>query len=358
MATVACPGCGLPRVESELGAKPCPVCAAAPTAAAPRARKPAAPDPTAGLPADASQLHTADATRPPDGGSRLTVGAVAFACGLLCGVGGVFAVQELDSPKSDDTEPKFVSGTNAVPPPQPQTDGTGGPRPPLAEVQVAPMPRAVVARPPATEPDPDPEPKAQQPPPPPGRVTTFELNQPDAPFVVPFTMKAGQHVVLKGKAKSLRVAQLDGGAILDASQLEVGSVAVNGVISGGSKLKVKAPAVSVFGRITGGAEVTIDAAGGEVKFNYPTTPARDGSKIDGGAKVAITARVVEFKGDIAGDGTKVSVVLTRNAWLKFAALSDKATLEYKSQVAGWSPPDVLPGTVAPGATFQKIDNDR
>jgi hypothetical protein len=264
----------------------------------------------------------------------------------------VFAVQSLDGPKREG--PTEVA---AVSPPTPNdTPGASSPAP--AAVPVAPMPREVVPQLPGPGPEPDPEPKAAQPPPPPGRVTTFDLNQPDAPFSLPFAMKKGEHVVLKGKAKSLRVPGLDNGAVLDASELEVGTVTVGGVIGGGSKLKLKAPSVIVYGRITGGAEVTLDAAGGEVKFGYPTTPARDGSKIDGGAKVSVTARVAEFKGDIAGDGTRVSVTLTRSAWLKFASLGSGATLDYRSQAAGWSPPDVIPGTVAPGATFRKIDHDR
>jgi hypothetical protein len=345
MATVACPGCGLPRVEGELTTKPCPVCDAAPSPVAPRAKTPAAPDPTATLPADVSQLHA----QPPraDGGSRAAVGAVAFALGLLCGVGGVFAVQSLDGPRRE--EPTEVA---AVAPPTP-ADTPAPPRPAPAAVPVAPMPREVV--PPMPEPEPGAEPDPKQPPPPAGRVTTFELNQPDRPFALPFPMKSGEHVVLKGKAKSLRVSNLDGGAVLDASGLEVESASLGGKIDGGAKLKLKAAAVTVMSRITGGAEVAIDAPGGEVKF---TAAARDGTKIDGGAQVSVTARVVEFKGDIAGDGTRVSVTLTRSAWLKFASLSGRATLEYRSQLAGWSPPDVIPGAVAPGATFRKIDGDR
>src|SRR5436305_22338 len=103
MATVACPGCGLPRVESELGAKPCPVCDAAPATGGsrpPLARKKHDPDPTAGLPADVSELYAPDAPRPararsPATSPRLVFGAAAFLLGALCGVGGVLGFQAL-----------------------------------------------------------------------------------------------------------------------------------------------------------------------------------------------------------------------------------------------------------------------
>ena len=45
-------------------------------------------------------------------------------------------------------------------------------------------------------------------------------------------------------------------------------------------------------------------------------------------------------GDIAGADTKVSVVLTRNGWLKVGSVSGTAAVEYKSRAAGWAPPDV------------------
>jgi hypothetical protein len=87
----------------------------------------------------------------------------------------------------------------------------------------------------------------------------------------------------------------------------------------------------------------------------PTTATRPGSKIDNGSTVAINARVVEFKGDITGNDTKVTLALARSALLKIATITGKATVEYKSQVAGWSPPEVSVGFVSPTATFRKID---
>ena len=113
--------------------------------------------------------------------------------------------------------------------------------------------------------------------------------------------------------------------------------------------------VHVSGKTDGKSVVEINAPGGEVKFLVTTTANRDGSKIDNGSTVAVTARTVEFKGDITGTDTKVTVTLTRDAWLTVASVSGMATVEYKSQAAGWSSPGVTVGPVAATATFRKIE---
>ena len=205
---------------------------------------------------------------------------------------------------------------------------------------------------------PVPEPKLPPPPPRPGHITTFDLGQqPELEFAVPFSMKKGEHVILKGKVKKLRVSGLDAGAILDASGLDVSVVTVTGKIDNHSTLKLSAPngTVQIAGKIDNRSIVEINAPGGEVRFILTTNADRDGSKIDNGSSVTLTARTVEFKGDISGADTKVAVTLTRNAWLKVASVSGKAAVEYKSQMAGWSPPDVFVGPVAATAVFRKVE---
>lgn len=360
MATVACPGCGLPRVESELDTKPCPVCAAAPAAPATPRTKPKPKDPTDGLPADASELYAPGAPSPiravshsHAGGSKLVFGAVAFLLGTLCGVGGVLGVQALDRSEPKFNEPEVV----AKPTDTPAIPLALGPRLP----EVAPMPHEPAPKLVEPELDPDPElgPNVKQIRPPlPGHVETHEFNEPMDVYSVP-VLKKGEHVVLKGKekVKALRVHGLDAGAVLDASELDAAVITVTGRIDNGAKLKLNAPngTVHISGKIDNKSDVTIAAPGGEVKFMVETRPNREGSKVDNGSTVAVTARVVEFKGDITGTGTRVSIVLTRNAWLKVAQVNGRAVVEYKPQVAGWSPPDVIVGPVAPGATFRKIE---
>ncbi len=349
MATVVCPGCGLPRGESEIE-KPCPVCASAPALKAVRTRdKTAEPDPTAGMAADASELHT---PRPLTGEPRsrwALVGAVAFAAGTLCGVGGVLGFHSLDRAKAKPDEPEVAEKR---PEPAPPTKVA-----PPAKIEVAPMPHEPVPEllPFGPDSDLDPDVKVVQIQPP-GLLTPHAINMPADVYSVP-VMKKGEHVVLKGKVKSLRVHGLDAGAMLDASDLEAATIIVTGKIDGRSTLKLKAPngAVNLSAKVDGRSDVTINAPGGDVVFTGQTTPTRDGSKIDNGSTVTITARTVVFKGDIAGTDTRVSVTLTRNALLRVGAVTGKAVVEYKSLVAGWAVVDVSVGSVAPTATFRKLE---
>jgi hypothetical protein len=370
MATVACPGCGLPRAESELETTPCPLCAQAKVPAkAQRAKPTLAPDPTAGLPSDVSELDSPGTPHEPPrrstgSASRLRFAAVVFVLGALCGIGGIIGYQALERTQALPDGPELAAGSTDSTPGAPGASESRGPA-------LAPMPHEpgaqvlakVATTPEPPEPEPKPlqplQPQPPQPPPPPGRVTVIDLG-PDPPplFTIPFAMKKGEHVVLKaqGKLKVLRVNGLDAGAVLDASGVDAATVQVGGRIDNGSTLKLKA----TNGQVTFGAKVDhksiveIDAPGGDVKFTG-TPGAPEVTKIDNGAAVTITARVVEFKGDIGGADTKVSIVLTRSAWLKVASVSGRATVEYKSQMAAWSPPDVIVGSVAPGATFRKIE---
>jgi hypothetical protein len=366
MATVACPGCGLPRAETEIGAKPCPVCDAAPVAtSAPRAKpKPTEPDPTDGLPADVSELNSPTArTSPraakpavnrtpnhqPGGSSRtLLVGAITFVLGTLCGIGGVLTFQAIEWPKPKPEELETAA--------KPEGETPAPIRKPFGPA-IAPMPHEGGIKPIVVDPEPDTDFQLPIPLPPPGVVVTHTINKPGEAYSIP-PMKKGEHIVLKGKVKTLHVHALDEGSILDASGLETEVITVTGRIDTGSTLKLNTQpkgTVHITGKIDGKSTLEINAPDGEVKFMVTTINGREGSKIDNGSKVAITARTVEFKGDIAGTGTKVAITLSRNAWLKVTSISGEATVEYKSQVAGWSPPDVIVGTVSRNATFRKIE---
>ena len=370
MATVACSECGLPRGESEVG-KPCPVCAAAPvaTGTAPRTRKPAEPDPTDGLPADVSELYAPDApTRPhaynrtPAAGSRLAlVGTVTFLLGALCGVGGVFVFQALDRPEPKPDDPEVAAKPNDDANARPLAPAIGDGSSPLAKPQaervpaVAPMPHAPGIPPivVAVDPDADPELKIL-PLPLPGRVTIHEFNEPCDLYSVP-VMKKGEHVVLrgKGKIKTLRIHGLDAGSILDASELEVATVIVTGRIDGRSTLKLKVPngAVNVSAKVDGHSIVQIDAPGGDVTF----VSKKDMPKIDNGSTVAVTAKKVEFRGDITGADTRVAVTITRGGFLEIEAVRGQAVVEYKSLVGEGAPPTVRIGSVAATATVRKVE---
>jgi hypothetical protein len=329
------------------------VCDAAPVALnAPRVKPVAEPDPTEGLPADASELNSPAARaagRPPEGRPRAwVVAAVTFALGLFCGVGGVLGVQAIDWSSPATPENPEV----AAKPEDDSASGTGN-APPPARVAVAPMPHEGGVTPIAfVEPDTDFELPVRLPPP--GVIETHQVNK--EMHYIP-TMKKGEHVILKGKVNTLRIHGMDAGAVLDASGLEAAVIIVSGTISNRSTLKLYAPkgSVQISHKITGKSRVEINAPEGDVRFMVTTVDGgRDGAKIDDGATVAITARAVEFKGDIAGTDTKVSVTLSPKAWMRFTSISGSATVEYKSQIA-MPPPDITVGTVARTATFRKVE---
>jgi len=368
MAVIACPGCGLPRADDQVGVVPCPICAASPAATPvtdttpapagvlrpPLAKTPAA-DPTAGLPADVSELErAADPSRNPAAVVRMAV-PLAFLLGAAAGVGGLLAWQAAFPPveQSENARPRLAAATAADRPPVP----------PLASPEVAPMPRE--ARPPEPVSDPPAEPKAAPKPqpkpepkvaPPPARAVVIDLNQPDATYTLP--AKHNEHIVLRGQVRMLRVSGLDAGAIVDATGLDAGSVYVTGKIDGGSVLKVKCPdgVVQVPAAVTGKSRVEIDAPGGGVRFTGVTAPNRPGSLIDGGSTVAITARTVDLRGDVDGAGTKVTVTLTRHGSLKVAAVRGAAAVEYRAEDPKAPPPTATAGAVDPGATFKKISD--
>lgn len=342
MSMTACPGCGLPRAEDQLAA-PCPICAAGPglpVAGPPVAPKPAGADPTRNLPADVAAMNRAAANA--EGFPAWFRWAAVFAVGVGTGAAGVLAWQanrahapaEVAQVASNDVRPL--------------------PSVPGRRVEVAPVPHE-----PTAAPEPEPEPPPPEPQPPvaaPDKAIVIELNLPNGTYHLPFAMKKGERVVLKGKVNSFRARGLDGGAVLDASGLEAAQVYIGGKIDNGSTLKVNAPngTVTFAAAVGGKSKVEIAAPGGDVTFSAPTTPARPGSAIDGGSTVTVTARTTELRGDVNGSATRVFVSLPRNGSLKAVAVRGTATVEYRV-ADGKGTPDVSAGFVSPAATFKKVE---
>lgn len=359
MPMIPCPGCGLPRADDQIDVVPCPVCAVAPASEAASSHLLLAAeiptDPTTGLPADVSQMEEHAARAGGQLRSRLAI-AAAFLLGIAVGVGGLLAGQRV-FPLG---QPEFAA-RNA---PAAETE----PRSPfIPPIVVAPMPRerraleSVVNSPPEPEPErnqePRVEPKPALDPPALARIEPIRLNQPDAAFTLPRLEGKDEHIVLRGKVRMLRVNGLGAGAILDASGLEAGSIYVCGTINGGSLLKLHCPdgVVEVPAAVGERSSVEIHAPGSSVRFVFPTTPDKSGSLINGGATVAITARTVDLRGDVTGAGTTVKVTLTRNGSLKAAAVRGTATIEYKTENPKDREPSASAATVAPTATFKKVD---
>jgi hypothetical protein len=178
----------------------------------------------------------------------------------------------------------------------------------------------------------------------------------DNPAVAEPNVLPGGHLVLRGKVRVLRVAGLEAGAVLDASDLEADEVIVNGKIDGGSRLWVKAPngRVTFRARIDGRSRVGVNAPGGWVAFS---PEAADGAKIDGGAQVSITGKAVRLDGTIGGSGTKVSVSITAGGSLVFRELVGPSRLEYGTADPDDPEPSVTAGRVAPPAVLKKVGWD-
>jgi hypothetical protein len=153
----------------------------------------------------------------------------------------------------------------------------------------------------------------------------------------------------------LRVNGLGPGAILDASELEAGSVYISGRIEGGALLRICCPdgVVEVPATVRGRSRLEIDAPGSSVRFIQPTTSETAGSRIDGGSNVIITGRTVDLRGDVEGAGTSVAVTLTRNGSLKVAAVRAAAVVEYRVENSLELDPPASAATVEPTATFRK-----
>ncbi len=356
MSMIPCPGCGLPRVADQIDTVPCPVCAVSPTPAAPSPvakKKPTAPDPTAGLPSDVSELQKTPAAKA--GGSSFFAWAAVFALGVGTGVGSLLGWQAAFPPTPRDEHPDTARNEPPSPslPPVKQFALAPMPHEPrrLPEPQQPQPPTQPVVEPPQPQPEPKPAPKPEQL----VGADVFELNQPDAVHTLPL-MRKGERVVLKGKVKTLRIAGLDAGAILDASKLEADTIHISGKIDGRSVLRLYAPAgvVTFAAGVAGKSTVEISAPGGTVTFSTPTTPGRPGASIDAGSVVTIIGRVVDLRGEVNGVDTKVTVNLPRAGSLKVAAVRGIATVEYRVAV-GDGMPEVTVGNVSPTATFKKID---
>jgi len=326
---------------------PCPICAvspAAPVGAEPVAKKPAAHDPTTGLPADVGDMQRfAHQEGFPAWFNWLAV----FMLGVATGVGALYGWQASNS-RQQPTETAKVESHRELPPLPPKPSKPG--------VESAPMPhepRAVAVPEPESELSP-PEPKEKLLAP--ERAVVIDLNLPDHSYSIPFAMKKGERIVLRGKVKTLKATGLDAGAMLDASGLEAAEIYIGGKIDGASVLKLNAPngKVTISASVVGRSSVEIIAPGGDVTFSAPTTPNRPGSTIDGGSTVAITARTAELRGDINGSNTKVTVNLPRIGSLKVVAIRGTATVAYRVP-EGKGMPDVSAAFVSPAASFTKID---
>jgi hypothetical protein len=377
MATVACPTCGLPRAEDLFDVAPCPVCGhdgAFPVVDESHSAGRLQP---LGTPSEQDRpLAISDRGA---SNSRITVGLlVGFVLGGATGAAGVLgwqalpvragggnpvAMVDVDSSGKDETGSSLASPIELAAAPMPR-EVTASSWPLTAE----PMP-AVPATPaaPAAPPNdavPPKEPAVAGPPPQAAPPNPF---RPAAPAAMQIDnpngtndaiVGPGRTLVLRGQVKTLRVPGLEGGAVLDCSDLEAQEIIVSGKIDGASTLWLNAPngRVTFRAKVVGKSRVGIAAPGGTVVFANPGGLRGDGAAIDGGSAVDVKSRAAHFHGLIAGTGTRVSVTLTAGGSLLFTELEGPSRLEYSKADPDDSEPTVTSGRIAPPAVIKKIED--
>ncbi len=177
---------------------------------------------------------------------------------------------------------------------------------------------------------------------------TYEIE----PLVGEATLK------LSGKVKTLKIGAVGNSASLEVSGLEAKEIVFTGNISGRGSVKLTAPGstIRLNGKAEGSATLEINAADGSVTFVEPSALAvgRDGSKIDGGTRIRITAKDVNLRGDIRG-GSRVIVTLTRDGSLKYQEVGGAAVLQYRKADPNDPDPKISIGTISEGGKVEKID---
>ena len=99
----------------------------------------------------------------------------------------------------------------------------------------------------------------------------------------------------------------------------------------------------------------VAAPAGTVVFEVPTSARKDGSKIDGGSVVRVTAKFAVFHGKILGRDTRVSVTVTRGGAVGFAEIDGPSRLEYRKAADADPEPRLSRGKIGNGSTVERVD---
>jgi len=276
----------------------------------------------------------------------LLVGCVVAALGIAAGL-ALLLGQAADLPQSDRSTPRSTEpdrSTAAIVEGPPRAAPTA--RRPTTATKKAKKPDV-----PATHKDPPPLVL------PVVAGNERKLNQPDGEYEVE-VVKGDVVIKLTGKIKTLKVPLVEGAATLDASGLEAKEIIFAGKINNQTTVKLNAPGGSVRfnGAVEGAAILEVNAPGGSVIFAEPSARdlGREGSKIDGSARVTITAKDVNFRGDLVG-GARVVVTLTRGGSLKFQEIAGGAVLQYRKADRNDPDPKVSAGAISGGGKVEKGD---
>jgi hypothetical protein len=325
MALIACTSCGLPRTAADAEASPCPACGWRLGDPEPVEEMRVEPAPAA--PA-AEPLRCEGLSRP---------GIAVAAAIVFAAVAGVLAVGSWPDEArpitvmepAPDYDPGLLELLAPAPPP-----------PSSPQLAIAPPPREV-------EPEevgptvilPVPVPVVHGP-------AVIRMEDANATFELS-RLAAKNQVKLVGQARLLRIGGLDEGATLDATELSVRTVYVNGHVDRGSTLMIrsKGTKVNFRGKVDGGSRVVLDIRGGQATFST----LKSGGGVGGGSRVSIVAKTVNLNGSIRGPGTSVEITLTPPARLEYTAVADRAKLHYRLEHRADPLPRITRGSIAPGA---------
>ncbi|MCS7022278.1 MAG: polymer-forming cytoskeletal protein [Gemmataceae bacterium] len=373
---LACPGCGLPRLATDIGYHPCPVCADTTPPLPLNSPAPAPPptDPRAALPADAAALQAAELTATHPAFPWRTAIA-AFTAGTL--VGGLTAVTVWPWSTSSPAVPESAQtdGNEGTSWSFPASVPVGSVSPLPAQNTPSAIPETTPFLPPPTPPSVPPPLPHQQPLPqvqpavfpepdlPGGKHPpilerlTFRIDQPEAVCTVPEEwLRPGCALVLHGRVGELRLPRIPPHFQLDARQLTARSITLSGPRIESARLHLAAPEGVVACRTDLGrdAYLCIDAPGGTVRFGAINPWQPSTLVIEQGAKVFVRARHVHIDGTVQGDRTHVQVECTPPARLRVHTVRLGAHVEYrKAPTPNDGPIDAHAITLDPSAVFRR-----
>lgn len=208
-------------------------------------------------------------------------------------------------------KPRDPNGTEPPVTPKPPTPpGTGDNVPPVVEPKKdGPRPVGVVMKV-----DPRIAPKRH-------------FDHPDDTAALP-DLNSGDHVVLTGKVRTLRIGSVNGNGSVDASGLVAEEIVITGDLNGESVVTLNAPnaKVTVGGYVVGKATLKIIAPGGEV-----VVLAKSG-QFAGGSTTTLVAKRLDVAGKLGG-GAKLHATLTAGGSLKLTTVDEGAVVTYKKAAA-------------------------
>jgi len=294
----------MPRSDADIAERPCPLCGHVfGQAVAPYVEEPA----VAEVEAVALPPASLPARRIPSmviGIASMAFGAALVSAFLPAKVRDVMTVQTV-----------LATSINA-----PASNTATKPAPAVTPLEpmweIAPLPREVEA-------------VAVAPPKPvevvPGGIQLIRLNRPKEVYTME-RIGEGNTIKLTGKVSKLIVSGVDGGATLDATELDTKTISFNGRIEGNATIKLNMPngTLTFSKAISGGANIDAQVPGGSISFSTP------GATVSGGAKLKLTGKSVWFHTRIDG-GCTIDVTVSNLGSMKFLELAEGSKIHYRGE---------------------------